>query len=370
MRILFVHDRLGYSGATSYSLDLARSLLGRGDELKLCSTGGPRVEDFQREGVETYVARSDFFSFRALLRFLREFDPDLIHVQDLSGVTLGRRLAQRLRRPYGVTVHHRPTRDAPSLEDRQLCGVIVTGEEAREALVNEHGLPKNLLRIIPRGVDTDALRPDAAAGGDSPPSRLPVVGCVGALHADRGQSVLLRAARELVDRGIEAHFVLAGEGKEEPRLRRWVKDLGLQLKVIFSPPLGSLPHLFSLFDVVALPAPKGDVGVTALEAMAMARPVVASGAGEVLSLVEDGTTGFLVTPDDPAALAARLAELLADCGLRDELGGQARTWVEENRSLGPMVDATSEFYREALAGTREAPRPVPVTGSGLWRVRS
>ncbi len=347
MRLLFLNEKLSYAGTSSYSLDLARALRRLGDEIRLCTTGGDLRKSFAALGVETYVVRFNPFSFSKLLRFLRDFQPDLLHFQNLRSAPFGRRIARKLGVPYLVTVHRAPAVTAPRIADDLLAGVIATNEVIREALVNNLGVPKALIRVIQRGVDTDALSPEREGWKKSRERGwIPVVGSVGSLRAVKGHQVLIKAARRLLDRGVEAMFAIVGEGEEEPGLRRLVKDLGLQYHVTFSPHIPNRRELYRTFDIVVVPTLKAGVGSTALEGMSMGKPVVASAVGELLHIVEDGKTGLLVPEGDEEALADRVQSLIVHPDLCATLGAAARAYVVENFSLAPMVQATRDLYEE------------------------
>lgn len=331
-------------------MDLATSLIDQGDEVRICTRAGDLQDDFRRRGIETYKVKYNPFSYRKLLAFLREYDPDLVHIQSLRSLTLGRRLAGRIRKPYVVTVHRRPGPSAPQLRAGRLRGVIVLNELIREALVNDQALAKNLIRVIRRGVRIIKARPEPSS---APRKRIPVVGSVGRLSWDKGHHCLIAAAAKVLERGVEAHFAIVGEGEEESRLRALVKDLNLEYHVTFSPHISKRRDLYGLFDIVALPVLSSGVGVTAIEAMSMGKPLVASAVGEMLHLVQDGRTGLLVAESDSDELADRIIQLIENPALMGELGRQGRSWVEENFVLEPMVNATRNYYEEVLSGLGE-----------------
>ena len=348
MRLLFVNEKLDYASTSSYSLDLAVALRSGGDQVRLCVGTGRRRETFQELGIETYVAKNNFFSFRKLLDYLREFAPDLIHVQNQRSAPLGRKLSSRLRIPHVVTVHRPRRDDTQGLEHPLLSGVIALSEVIREFLVNEQGLSKSLIRVIRRGVNLDELRPERAPSAlRTEGAYLPVIGSVGRLERIKGHDVLINAARRVLDAGYEAMFIIVGDGDEEPALRKLVEELRLEHHVTFAPPLPKRVDLFRLFDIVAVPTRRGGVGATALEAMAMGKPVIATAMGELLEIVGDHTTGLLVPEGDADALAAAIVELIRDRELASELGRRARQRVRDEFALAPMVEATRTFYAES-----------------------
>ena len=355
MKILFLNQKLDYGSATSYTVDLALALKEGGDEVRLCTSGGDLSENLQKQGVETYRVKFNFFSFRKLVDFLREYNPEIVHVQSLSSMKFARRIIRRLQKPYLVTVHRRPTRRSTQIAGKLICGVIGLNEVIREFLVNEQNLPKSLVRVIRRGVRMPGGKPEMTPTGR--PGGIPVVGSVGRLSREKGHHCFINAAAKVLERGVEAHFAIIGEGEEESRLRALVKNLDLHYHITFSPHLTDYKQLYRLFDIVALPVLSSGVGVTALEAMAMGKPLIASAVGELLHIVEDRKTGLLVPEDNADALADRIVELIQSPELMSSLGLQARAWVEKNFELKPMVSETRIYYQEILTRLKE--------GSGL-----
>jgi glycosyltransferase involved in cell wall biosynthesis len=119
--------------------------------------------------------------------------------------------------------------------------------------------------------------------------------------------------------------------------------------------LGFVPHhavgpLYERAAVVAVPSHREGFGVACAEAMAHARPVVASAVGGLLDLVVDGETGVLVPPRDVPALREALERLLADAALRRRLGEAGRARVQERFAWPAVTDATIAAYEDALAG--------------------
>jgi glycosyltransferase involved in cell wall biosynthesis len=120
----------------------------------------------------------------------------------------------------------------------------------------------------------------------------------------------------------------------------------------FVPPSELGPY-YERASVVVCPSRREGYGVVAREAMAYGRPVVATSVGGLLDAVQDGVTGLLVPPRDPAALRTALERLLADAELRRRLGAAARIRAQEAFSSESATKATIAAYDAALAG--EAP---------------
>ena len=199
--------------------------------------------------------------------------------------------------------------------------VVVCPSEALGARARELGARD--VRIIPSGVAI----PDEVGEPDDPPHVL----FVGRLSEEKGIVEFL-AATEGIAR------VIVGDGP----LRDRVPDA-----VGFVPP-HELGAYYERAAVVVCPSRREGYGVVAREAMAHARPVIATAVGGLLDAVEDGVTGLRVPPRDPVALRSAIMRLLSDGELRSALGASGREAARERFSLKAAAEATIGAYRDAL----------------------
>jgi glycosyltransferase involved in cell wall biosynthesis len=237
--------------------------------------------------------------------------------------------------------------------DRYLC----ISEGVRMAMLSS-GIPAELMRTVPSGIDIDEVR---AAGAEPAPSlrdlaRIPadaeVLGTVASLAPHKNHVLLLESARAVFEARPHAHFVWLGEGECRPALERRRAELGLVERVHL---LGFQPQARALmrqFDVFVLSSYLEGLCTSLLDAQVLGVPIVATAVGGVPEVVRDGETGRLVQVLDPTALAEALVETLA----RPEL---ARGWVERARrsveafGIAHTAERTLAAYREVL-GAREA----------------
>jgi phosphatidylinositol alpha-1,6-mannosyltransferase len=217
-----------------------------------------------------------------------------------------------------------------------------------------------LVVTIPNGVDLDVYRPSS-----SPRSKNElVIGCMSRLIPGKGVEDVLVAAQEVLPRG--ARLRIAGDGSERSRLELLAERLGIRERVEF------LGWVYDATDVagfwnecdVAVAAPNEWVesfGLTAVEAMACGRPVVATCGGALPEAVVHGRTGFLVEPSDTHALAAALLAYLDDASLMKAHGTAAREWCEERFDIQRCAGAYAELFRgHSTAGL---PEGTPTTTS-------
>ncbi|MCP3915407.1 MAG: N-acetyl-alpha-D-glucosaminyl L-malate synthase BshA [bacterium] len=199
--------------------------------------------------------------------------------------------------------------------------------------------------VIPNFVDLETFRPNGQA--DGPPS---------AVHVSNFRRVkrvpwLVRAFAEASE-GTDAHLTLVGDGPEQDEARRVAQEHGLAGRVRFLGMRDALPELLSPADVYALTSQDESFGLSALEAMACATPVVATDVGGVGEVVVDGVTGFLAPADDRAAYAAKLRALLVDRERAREMGRAARARCEEHFERRRIVAHYTDLYRRLLIEDR------------------
>lgn len=209
-----------------------------------------------------------------------------------------------------------------------------------------------MVRLAP-GVDSETFQPHS--GGDEirrrygiGPNR-PVMVSVSRLVLRKGQDVLIRAMPAILAEVPDALVVLVGDGPSRSRLERLARRTGVSHAVIFvgAVPWSEAPAWFDAGDVFAMPCrtrlgglePEA-LGIVFLEAQASGSPVLVGDSGGAPETVRDGETGYVVDPRDPASIATRAIELLADKGKAQVLGDKGRAWVEKewswDRSLAAL----------------------------------
>jgi glycosyltransferase involved in cell wall biosynthesis len=169
---------------------------------------------------------------------------------------------------------------------------------------------------------------------------------VASLHARKGHSIALRAARVLKDQGKKIRWVFCGDGPERVPLMRQAAELHLDGNVIFTGFRSDIRSVISGLDVFVLPSLMEGLGVSLIEAMAMGKPVVASRVGGIPEIVTDGETGFLVPPGSPEGIVARVGELLLNEGLRNKMGMNGKRVVLQKFTMERMARQNELFYHQ------------------------
>ncbi len=205
------------------------------------------------------------------------------------------------------------------------------------------GLDPARLAVIPSAVDLAPLDAAAPAPELSGLSR-PVVGCVGQLSPEKGQTVLAAAWPAVLARHPSASLVLVGDGPQHPT----IKALALQSsdRVLLAGFRDDVPAWLKGFDVYVQPSLAEGLGTSVLDAMGCRLPVVASRVGGLPEAVDE-STGLLVPPGNPEALADAIETLLGDPRRARSLGEAGRRRVAEAFGVKRMVEQYLDVYRQA-----------------------
>jgi glycosyltransferase involved in cell wall biosynthesis len=176
-----------------------------------------------------------------------------------------------------------------------------------------------------------------------------VVGMASRLIAGKGHWTLLDACANAFREAPQLRLLIAGDGPLRDELARRIDDLGLGERARCLGFVADVRSFMGACDALAFPTQpqlSEGFGLAALEAMAAARPVIATRVGSLPEVVSDEVTGLLVEPQDVAALAAGLVRLAEDRALRKELGEQGLVRAGEDFSLTAMVQRTLSVYNE------------------------
>ena len=311
-----------------------------------------------------------------LARFLRERRIDLVHAHLPYAGVVGRLAARLVGAAAVYTEHnvqerfHALSRLANQATARLCDRIIAVSDEVSASLRSSpllHGIP---VRTVPNGVDVPSLQREAAESdgvrgefGIAPDQ--PIVGVVNVFRPQKRLDLWIRVARRIADGEPAAAFLVVGDGQHRQDLVALARRMGLEGQMHFPGLRRDAPRLMAAFDVFMLSSIYEGLPVAVLEAMALARPIVAMRVGGLPGVVQDGRHGYLVDPDDPEALADRVLHLLRNPSIRRAMGEAARARVQEAYSIEQMVRATEDVYVEVLGG--KSPGPVLLAKAGDHR---
>jgi glycosyltransferase involved in cell wall biosynthesis len=303
----------------------------------------------------------EFRTFWKIAAVMRSVRPDLVHLVTVKPVVLGgiaarlvgvpavvsavsglgfvftaRGAKARLLRAVVVTLY-RAVFGHPNMK------VIFQNEDDRRLLQGLTGLQEAQTMIV-RGSGVDLARFSVRPFPDGPP----VVVFAARLLRDKGVEEFVEAARLLRQRGVNAVFRLAGAPDPGNRasvstedLRNWEASGCVEL-------LGhraDMAQVLAAAHVVVLPSYREGLPKVLVEAAACGRPAVTTDVPGCRDAIIPGVTGLLVPPRDAAALAGAIEQLVADAGMRAEMGRAARQLAEREYAIGHIVDQHLSLYR-------------------------
>jgi len=364
---------LCHGGTEAQTLKLCRALVKLGCKIEIVCFYDYRedvVKEYEESGTGVtllgHTSRSGKLSlFKALYRIYRRHRPDVVHVQYVeqgfialsaawaAGVPNRFATVHQLGTPYG-RLQRILLRAASRLSTTFLC--VSRAAEcswfADSALwapgragSRRHWTMYNCVDVerIARTVsqeNREALRARYGISGQ------PVIGVVGRIIPEKGQGLLLEAFSIVAKTLPTATLLVIGEDYQRNELMLRAEVLGLSDRIILTGrlPLEAVYALYGIMDVVAVPSHYEGFGLTAVEAMAAGRPVVASRVGGLAEIIEDGVTGVLVKPGDVRALATAINTCLNTPSYAANLGRSGYLRAKATYSLPTYDEEIRALY--------------------------
>ena len=300
-----------------------------------------------------------------LSRLLRRHRPSVLHLHYTGFLSLypwlGRLhgvkkvfFTDHASRPEGHVIARLPAwkRAVARLVNQPLTSVISISDYNRRCVLESGLLPEARVVRIYNAVDLarrqESLERRAAfRHRHGLPDERIVVLQVSWIIPEKGVVDLLNAARIVLERESNVHFVLAGEGRFREEYMRRAQDLGIASHVswtgLVTDPFAE--GLYAAADVVCqMSRWEEGFGWVIAEAMAYGKPIVATRVGAIPEIVRDGVTGFLVNRGDSSAMADTLIKLIRDPRLRAQLGAVGRTVAETEFNLSNYVARVLRLY--------------------------
>jgi glycosyltransferase involved in cell wall biosynthesis len=325
-----------------------------------------RIDELHRE----ISATRDLVAAVRLARLIRKTRPHILHTHTAKAGAVGRLaaiFAGDARPPVVVHTFHGhvlsgyfdPVRTrAFRLLERTLArsttALVAVSPQVRDDLVALDVAPAKQFVVVRLGIELDQ-RVSAGSNGRAETRRVLgigaepfTVGWIGRMTGIKRTDDVLLAFRTLRERGVDARLVMVGDGPDRDHVERRAHDLGVVRDTLFLGYQEQVARFFAAFDVFVLPSANEGTPVTAIEALAAGRPVVATRVGGIPDVVREGEDGFLVAQGDVGALADRLEQLAGDPRLRERMGESARSRVRRRYAVGRLVDDVDRLYRSLL----------------------
>lgn len=371
LRVLHVIGGGEFGGAERHILNLAAAIDPNQVEVIVCCLfADPFVKLAREAGIRAHSIpmrhKLDFGIVTKLRDYIVTEKIDIVHTHGVRANLVGR-LAARMAGVEKVvtTVHSLLVQDYPDLFSR-LANMLI--EKASRSLTThfiavsgglqkalvQQGIPEQRITVIYNG-----LNPELFQKAGNPTGRwrekagfgpgTPLVAIVGRLHPVKGHRFFLKSAAEILRERTDVHFLVVGSGPERDRLEEYTRKLGISEHVTFTGFVADVSELMPDLNLLIVPSLWEGFGLTALEAMAVGVPVVATSVGGLPEIVEHGTTGLLVPPADEGGLTRGILWMLDHPQEAVEMAAAAKAVVEERFTASAMARRTEGVYRRPTA---------------------
>jgi glycosyltransferase involved in cell wall biosynthesis len=369
-KVFFLLDSLNIGGTETQAVELATRLdsaryevtLGclraRGPLLEKLAGTAVSVREFYPKGGSDSM--HGIYQMFRLAIFLRRGGFRIVHAHDLYANLLGIPAAVIARVPVIISSQrdlshldlYKTRRRVWLRRLQNLATIVLTNANAvKEDVLAEKQFAPGKVRVIYNGVDTERFSQGSRDRSWLLPSgaKEKWIVLVGNMHSDvKGYPWLIEAAGTVTREFPETRFVLVGDGAFRKDFEQQVAALGLEGHFLFLGRRNDVPRILGCCDIAVLPSKAEGLPNAILEYLAAGLPTVASRVGGNIEIVQDGTSGLLVPPEDSPALAEALLHLLRNPGFAATLGKKGREYVTQEFSFQRMIENTDQLYTELL----------------------
>ena len=360
VRVLHVIDSLDAGGAQTALLNLLRStnlaryepevasMHGRGALWEeFAATGFPLHSLSPRKWLPLYVPR--------LVQLVLQRRYHIVHCHLFGANWIAKPLAALLR--VAVRINHDQCNDAlrynnrlafiaDAVTNRFSTHICAVSASTRDFLIRRERLPPERVSLVYNGINTSQF---VAAPARSSRKPFVVLG-VGRLHEQKNFSLFLDVAAELLQRGGDLSFRIAGTGAEHAMLEQRARDLRIAPHVHFLGHVNAMPQLYSEADALLMTSRYEGTPLTVLEAMAMRLPVVVPRLDGLVEILDDGVNAYLCEPGARGDFVAALEKLIDSPVVAANLAEAGERMVRTHYSASIMAARVEAIYEVCLRG--------------------
>lgn len=337
-----------------------------------CPEGSSTYDELVKAGIEVFPfsivgqlnPKRDWRSIRQLITIMKKVRPHIVHTHSSKAGLVGRIAAKMTGVPIVfMTAHNSIFYDNLSLKKKLLFAytekmlalgtdkIIAVSEALKDEILTWEKINPAKITVIKNGIDVEKFQISVdkikiCQELDLKPD-LPIVGTVARFAPQKGLTYLIDAIAMI--NNTDAQFLIIGDGPLREDLEKQVQKLGLTNKIFFAGLRRDIDHLLPVMDIFVLPSVTEGLPLTILEAMAAARPIVATAVGGIPEVIIDKKTGLLIPSKDADKLAQAIKQLLEDNTLARTLANNGFALVDKEFNLNLMVKNTTDMYLQYLS---------------------
>lgn len=365
IRIVYLLPELKWGGSEKHAIQLASGLRERGHDARIVCLfrEGPLGDEAREKGIPFTCLNLPYrWGIRTLLGiqdWIRSHPVDVLHTY-LFGFHLFAGLPARLLKipvllssrreiPHWQKGRHRWLEKVGNLFVDQ---IVCVSKAVEKWALEKEGIPPEKVLTIYNGVDVNRFNPARIQSfvrrEFQIPSGTPLIGTVANMATEKGYPDLLEAAQLILQKSPEARFLFVGFGPREGEIRERAQKIAGHEQIIFTGARTDIPNLIGAMDVFVLASVIEGFPNVLLEALAMAKPVVATEVGGIPELIESGRNGILVPPRDGRALAEAVLSLFKNPEGARAMGRRGMEKIRKSFTLERMFDQYEALYLSLL----------------------
>jgi glycosyltransferase involved in cell wall biosynthesis len=357
LNICFLAGTLGQGGAERQLYYILKTLRKQGAAVRLLSLSQGEFWEAKIRALGipvTWVGQSDPRLIRLfkILAVLSNDPPDVFQSQHFYTNPYVGVAARLLRIPSVGAIRSHLTQEIRKVGHLSSLALRLPRMVAANSLAaingaQARGITRERLYYLPNAVNTERFSPLTNTKEMNRYIQIIAVGrLINEKRIDRFLEVIAELHKQLT---IPLRARIVGDGPQRGFLEQYARQLNLLPESVeFSGKVSDTERIYKASDILLLTSDWEGTPNVVLEAMASGVPVVATKVGDVPEIVEDGRTGFLVEPDDTAAMIETTARLVRDSSLRQQVGTQARNYVTQHYSLSRLPGYLCDLYERAL----------------------
>jgi glycosyltransferase involved in cell wall biosynthesis len=360
--VAHIIDRLPADGAERLLVDVLKNRSSNFNYVVLCLIdGGELVEELQQMGLRVIVfKRHSKFDLSLLWRvalWLRKHKVAVVHTHLFTADSWGRTAALLARTPKIFnTVHSTNTwkniihRVVDNILARFSTKVIACSHTVAQGLQQRDFISDKKIVTISNGIDFErfsTLKPTVMSEIKYLREKTIKMALIGRLHPAKGHTDLLSVLAKLKQDGLNFHVFFVGEGELKNEIAEAISALDLHDYVSMLGFRRDIPNILANIDILLMPSRWEGLPITLLEAMAMAKPVLASAVGGIPDVISDGENGLLFKAGNEQELSKKLRNLLMSKDLREIYGNTAKNMVKKHYNAKVVAQKYEELYHKA-----------------------
>ena len=352
MKILHIDTEKGFRGGELQVLLLMEGLKKRGHENFLVTPFESPLSKKAKPIADSIFTLQpqrilDIANIFQICKFINSSQPDILHLHTSHSHLVGGIASWIKNIPTVVTKRvDFPIRG--KFKYTKLADKVIAISQAVKNVLIEGGVGEDKIVLIPSGIDTkkfDNVKPaDYLLREFNIPDKKLIIGTIAHLTDHKGHTYLLDAIPQVLKEFPHSFFLFVGGGELKDFLRTKSRILGIRDKVFLTGFREDIPEIFSVLDLFVLPSHLEGLCTSLMDAMYMEVPVVATTAGGIPEVIENGKTGLLVPPKDSSALAGAIIQLLRDETKRETFTKEGKKRVFQEFTASQMVERVEEVY--------------------------